>query len=328
MKKTINVISTILLLALLLSSCNMDSNTGLFQDAALSEKKESYTIHSVLAKDSNNNDSYLVASSDGVFLYSATGDNNSSKKYLTGNDAQEVIYAKIENSKWELVYYNEKENKWYKVTEEKTEELQLPSLNGKHYSSSYTDLNGNYAFVLKDEDNITNYVYYGKNPESLDFQKSKFTDVKYFGDGYFIGEDNNSKRYIFKPGDIDNKEISNKDAVATFGNNTNNYILQNGSIYIDDANKNTPSDSITDCSPLIHEEGDNIYIILKSTNNFYIYNKKTKTIETKECVGLKDVEIKAITGVKNNGESINVIIANSKARSINLKDKLLSDWIK
>lgn len=325
MKRITTVLSIILLLALLLSSCNMDSNTGLFQDAALSEKKESYTIHSVLAKDNDN--SYLVSSTDGVFLYTATGDNSSSKKYLTGNDAKNVLYAKIADSKWELVYYSEKESKWYKVTEEKVDEL-ITNLEGKKFSSSYTDLNGNYAFVLKDDANI-NYVYYGTDPASLSFIESKFTDVKYFGDGYFIGEDNNSKRYIFKPGDIDKKEINDKDAVATFGNNTNNYILKDGSIYIDGVNnKNTSSDSITDCSPLIHEEGDNIYIILKSTNNFYIYNKNTKTIETKECVGLKDVEIKAITGVKNNGESINVIIANSKARSINLKDKLLSDWIK
>ena len=66
MKKIITILTVLLLL--LAVSCNMDSSSGLFEDAGKSVKKESYTIKSVLSKIDTTN--YIVASNEGIFLLS------------------------------------------------------------------------------------------------------------------------------------------------------------------------------------------------------------------------------------------------------------------
>ncbi len=56
MKKILSYMTVLLLLALAVS-CNMDSDTGLFQEAGESVKKESYVINKVIAEDSTSSSS-------------------------------------------------------------------------------------------------------------------------------------------------------------------------------------------------------------------------------------------------------------------------------
>ncbi len=324
MKRITTLISIILLLALLLSSCNMDSNTGLFQEAGQSERKVNYTIYSVLAKISEKE--YLVSSTDGVFVFNVNANNENAEKYLTGKDSTEVLFAKKDGSSWEFVYYNTDDNTYYKVTSESATPDKYKNIDGKYkFSSSYTDLNdpANYALVFKDSEG-KNYIYYGSYPTaSFEPTKTEFEDVSYAGNGYFIGT-KEKVRYIFKIEDLTEKPIDSN-TVSVISDNC--YILKDGKIMVNGVNKNSSSDSITVGSSsrvISYTEGGKTYIILPSTNTVFIYDGGTN-LEMKDCAGLKNIEVKAILGVKN--DSLNVITATSAAKSLNLKDGLISDWV-
>ncbi len=323
MKRITTVLSIILLLALLLSSCNMDSNTGLFQEAGQSEKKVNYTIYSVLAEISEKE--YLVSSTDGVFVFNVDANNENAEKYLRGKDATQVLFAK-DSTSWEFVYYNTDNNTFYQVTSKNTTPVEYTNIDSKKYkfSSSYTDLkNKEYALVFKDSEN-NNYVYYGAYPTTVfEPTKTEFEDVSYAGNGYFIGT-KEKVRYIFKKGETTSKQVNNN-TVSVISDNC--YILKDGKIMINDENKNTSSDSITvgsSSNVVSYTEGGKTYIILPSTNNVFIYDGGTN-LEIKDCAGLKNIEVKAILGFKN--DCLNVITATSAAKSLNLKDGLISDWV-
>ena len=118
MKKIILTLSAVLLV-LLAVSCNMDSTTGLFQEAGTSVKKESYLIRKVIDEDVTNS-VFLVAADEGIFVYSAKS-GKIGETAFDGTTSKYVIWGSLTETSgsysWECIFYSEEDGKYYTINQ-------------------------------------------------------------------------------------------------------------------------------------------------------------------------------------------------------------------
>ncbi len=318
---------TVLLLLALAVSCNMDSDTGLFQEAGESVKKESYVINKVIAEDSTSS-SYLVSSDEGIFIYSGKEGRKLSESQGTGKTAKNVIWGTFTSTGWECVYYDDgyhKIDQAGNVTDYTAENLSgyIPT------SSLYED--GNTVVVFRKSDSTNCYVSSSsEQPSAWTLVDTSLTDVSYIGGGYFIGvksEKDKDVNVYFK------YDSSSSSITAT--ENTNDYITYCDSVFLTKANAfykesdNTKIDGAsgnTFTKAQAYWDGTNVYFILSDLNNVYYINTSEMKLTTKAVSSLTGIEVKYIAEVKD-GEYINVITAESGAKCINLHDSRIdSSW--
>ncbi len=311
---------TVLLLLALAVSCNMDSDTGLFQEAGESVKKESYVINKVIAENSTSS-SYLVSSDEGIFIYNGKEGRKLSESQGTGKTAKNVIWGTFTSTGWECVYYDDgyhKIDQAGNVTDYTAENLSgyIPT------PSLYED--GETVVVFR-QSNGTNCYVSSSSSEPLTWTPvdTSLTDVSYIGGGYFIGK-NSGKDVYFK---YDSSSITKYD-------NTNNYITYCDSVFLTKANAFYKSDNTkidgasgnTFTKAQAFSDGTNVYFILSGLNNVYYINTSEMKLTTKAVSSLTGIEVKYIAEVKD-GEYINVITAESGAKCINLHDSRIdSSW--
>ena len=330
MKKIITILTVLLLL--LAVSCNMDSSSGLFEDAGKSVKKESYTIKSVLSKIDTTN--YIVASNEGIFLLS--DGSKASSAVGTGNIASYSILATGTKESWKAYYYSENDNKFYSIDNNgKTEEFTgvdsgTYTLNGVYFENVNAD---KYVVVFK-MGSGKNAIFCGSSSEFLSSPKitaTDYTNVSYIGDGYFIGKNiDDGQMHLFS---------YDGTTVTECGVNSSNYRSHIGGYFVTSKNDiyhHSNDKSVADSlyKPIgsgntykmakMFEKDGTYYFILNGLKD--VYYVKGSTCESKTCTSLTNIEIIAIVDVID-GEYINVITAESGTKCINLKDNSIdSTW--
>ena len=361
MKKIITILTVLLLLFAV--SCNMDSTTGLLQEAGKSVKKESFTIRKVIdsvkseSSTTEEHDIFLVASDEGIFVYGGTG------KKITdtvgnGRIARNVIWGSIVESNntysWECIYYNDPQTggdgKYYTIKSDGSsavvysgikEELYIPVSTAyeKVTDSSSSTVSYETVVIYKNPEGTRNYyslIEESKNPGSSAITEVKWTDststdvyctnVTYIGQKHFIGKGSDSKNYYFK---ADSSGISEPKI------NTNSYRAYNNNVFVTTGNvfynvngekiDSGSGNSYTSNTVKTFVNSENTYIIASGVNEVYVINSKG-TLEKKSCSNLTSIEVVYIAEVKEDNY-INVITAESGAKCINLKDNSIdSTW--
>ena len=335
MKKIITILTVLLLL--LAVSCNMDSSSGLFEDAGKSVKKESYTIKSVLSKIDTTN--YIVASNEGIFLLS--DGSKASSAVGTGNIASYSILATGTKESWKAYYYSEKDTKYYSIDNNgKTEEFTgIDSGTYTFNSVYYENVNNDKYVVVFRNGTGKNAIFSGSSSDLLSnspkITDTDYTNVSYIGDGYFIGtryndSDKTSKVYLFSYDGTTVTEccVNNSNYRSHIGG----YFVTSGNVIYHHYNTEFGSDSLiktigsgnTYKMAKMFEKDGTYYFILNGLKD--VYYVKDSTCESKTCTSLTNIEIIAIVDVVD-GEYINVITAESGTKCINLKDNSIdSTW--
>ncbi len=329
--KKIFTLTIALALLFVTVSCNMDSTTGLFEDAGTSVKKASYTIHNVIYRFSDT--SYLVASDEGVFVFKDGSQSCSS--YGTGINAENVVYATGTEDDWYYVYYDESESKYYKMgnTIEKEEYTDIPGTykNQGMYVYEYIGGSDKGVAIFKNTENGKFCIYDSIQSENeppadvafISLDSYSYSGVTYMGDGYFVGEENGTS-YYFTINDVFNK---------TRTENTNSYITHINGIFLTKANSfysngssiGSASSGSTYRRVSTKLSDTNRYILVSGLNYAYYINSSNEVVET-SVSGLSSIEVLYIAGVVE-GKYINVITAQNGAQSINLEDKSIdSSW--
>lgn len=328
MKKILSYMTVLLLLALAVS-CNMDSDTGLFQEAGESVKKESYVINKVIAEDSASS-SYLVSSDEGIFIYSGEEGRKLSESQGTGKIAKNVIWGTFTSStEWECVYYDDG---YHKIDQTgNVTDYTAENLSGYIMTSSLYENDGKTVVVFRKSDSTNCSVSVSSSsskPSTWTVVDTSLTDVSYIGGGYFIGNNSEKKKVYFK-------YDSSSSSITATEENTNDYITYNSSVFLTKANAfykesdNTKIDGAsgnTYTKAQTYFDGTNVYFILSGLNNVYYINTSEMKLTTKAVSSLTGIEVKYIAGVKD-GEYINVLTAESGAKCINLHDSRIdSSW--
>jgi len=350
MKKILSYM-TVLLLLVLAVSCNMDSDTGLFQEAGQSVKKESYVIRTVLAQDSSSS-SYLVSSNEGIFVYSAK-DGKTSDTVSIGSAYRNVIWGSLSSSStsgstaytytWECIYYSDPTNggdgKYHIVKNDGTSEV-YDSLSGDTYivqsasfdNSGSTEKN---VIVFRSSDNSQYYLFMKDSavkPADSDVVScsNPMYNVSYIGGNYFIGtegESTSSGAYYFTfDGSTVGTPVSNDKKFRSYIGGC--FVTTDKTFYIEGSD--TAVDGTTSSSPVVRVPmtvvGDNAYFIISGVNEVYAVNKTENKLYKKSVSSLSGIEVIYVAGISTDGNYINVITAESGAKSINLKDSKVENW--
>ncbi len=345
--KKILLTLTAVLIAFLAVSCNMDSSTGLFQEAGQSVKKESYVIRKVIAADEADS-IYLVAADEGIFLYDAKANKKVGATVANGRTSRNVIGGffteAADTSKWKCIYYDDPSNKGdgkYHCIDQDGNVTAFSGLENYIPVSSVYE-GGNTVIVFRNSEKTTNYVCMTKlTSSSQDFSSVKdtsLTNVSYIGDGYFIGVDTDRKyitdtsksinvyfKYtasgVFETPEVNSSSyITHEDATflslsdtfykadgSSIGSISSNYTYTRANAATDG---NTPSSS---------------YFILSGLNS--VYKITDGKMEAKNVSSLSSIEVVYIASVADDGSYINVITAESGAKCINITDgKIDSSW--
>ena len=347
MKKIILTLSAVLLV-LLAVSCNMDSTTGLFQEAGTSVKKESYVIRKVIAADEANS-IYLVAADEGIFLYNAKSLTKVGETVGNGRTSRNVIGGYFtesgSTSKWSCIYYDDTVNggdgSYHCINQDGTVTAFTFKDSENYIPVSSTYDNGYTVIVFRNSESTTNYVCITTlTSSSQDFSSIKdtcLTNVSYIGDECFIGVDKN-RTYITdtqKSKDVYFK-YSTTGTFETPEVNSNNYIAHEGTTYLSrsDVFYKADGSSVDSISsnytytriPAITDSNSNSYYFLSGLNYVYKITAEGK-MEAKSCSSLSSVEVVYISKVDADGSYINVLTAESGAKCINITDgKIDSSW--
>ena len=330
MKRIITILTVLLLL--LAVSCNMDSSSGLFEDAGKSVKKESYTIKSVLSQIDKTN--YIVASNEGIFLLS--DGSKASSAVGTGNIASYSILATGTKDSWKAYYYSEKDNKYYSIDNSgNTEEFTGIDSGTYTFNSVYFENvnNDKYVVVFKMGSGL-NAVFYGSSSEFLSsptITATGYTNVSYIGDGYFIGKNaDDGKMHLFSYDGTTVTECCVND--SNYRSHIGGYFVTSGNVIYHHYNTEFGSDSLVKTigsgntykmAKMLEKDGT-YYFILNGIKD--VYYVKDSLCESKTCTSLTNIEVIAIVDVID-GEYINVITAESGTKCINLKDNSIdSTW--
>lgn len=323
MKKILTLLISLTLLFVTVS-CNMDSTTGLFQEAGTSVKKASYTIHNVLYRFSDT--SFLVASDEGVFVFDNGSKSGSS--YGTGINAENVIYATGTASEWWCIYYDESAGKYYKIgnTIDKTEYTELSGkyLNKGMYTYEYVNGTNEQAAVFKNSSDSKYYIYYSSNNTAptdenlISLASCSYSGVTYMGNGYFIAKESDTLYYFTSTSSRttnSNSYITHLDGIFLSSSDT----FYNGTTSIGSASGNTYRRVATSLS-----DGKR-YFMLSGLNYAYYVNSSNELVES-SVSGLSSIEVLFVAKVVD-GKYINVITAQNGAQCISLEDKsILSSW--
>ncbi len=351
MKKIISYM-TVLFLLVLAVSCNMDSDTGLFQEAGRSVKKESYVIRTVLAQDSSSS-SYLVSSNEGIFVYSAK-DGKTSDTVSVGSAYRNVIWGSLSSTStsgdstaytytWECIYYSDPTNggdgKYHLVKNDGTSEV-YDSLSGDKYivQSASFDNSGATAknvIVFRSSDMSQYYLFMqdaAVMPTDSDVVSctNAMYNVSYIGGNYFIGTEGtstSSRAYYFTfNGSVVTTAVSNDKKFRSYIGGC--FVTTDKTFYIEDSD--TAVDGTASSSPLVRVPmtvvADNAYFIISGVNEVYAVNKTENKLYKKSVSSLSGIEVIYVAGISTDGNYINVITAESGAKCINLKDSKVENW--
>ncbi len=322
--KKISIILIALLVLFVSVSCNMDSTTGLFQEAGTSAKKASYTIHNVLLRFSDSE--YLVASDEGIFVFDGSKVGSS---YGTGINSQHVVYATGTKDDWSCIYYDESAEKYY-IIGNNTEKEEYKDLSSKYknqgtYSYEYINSKDVKAQVFKNSEDGKYYIFYANDSSTLlkdakltSLSSYSYTSVTYMGDGLFICVEDGTS-YYFASSDV-NTRIAN----------SNNYITHINGVFLNKSNTfySSSASSISSISGNTYRRvATNLtdgrrYFMVRGLNYAYYVDSTNKLIET-SVSGLSSIEVIFVAKVVN-GNYINVITAQNGAQCINLVDKTVS----
>ncbi len=325
MKKIITILTVLLLL--LAVSCNMDSSSGLFEDAGKSVKKESYTIKSVLSQIDKTN--YIVASNEGIFLLS--NGSKASPAVGTGNIASYSILATGTKDSWKAYYYSETDNKYFWIDNNGTKEeftgvdSGMYTLNGVYFENVNED---KYVVVFKTGSG-KNAIFCGSSSDFLSspvITATDYTNVSYIGDGYFIGKNvDDGKMHLFSYDGI---------KLTEYGLNSSNYRSHIGEYFVtaddkflimDGSQIGSASGNTYRMAKMFEKDGT-YYFILNGLKEVYKINGSDHAFSSESCTSLTNIEVIAVVDVID-GEYINVITAESGTKCINLKDNSIdSSW--
>ena len=342
--KRIYVIAASLLLVFLAVSCNMDSQTGLFQEAGQSVKKESYVIRKVIAEESVSG-SYLIASDEGIFVYDGGAGEKISTNVADGKTTRNVISASIslsgEEYTWECIYYSDPQTKGdgkYHIINQDGNDRVYSLLSGEKFIPVSSVYDGEKTVVVfRNSDSTKNYVYSSTSGDLSDehIVDTGCTNVSFIGDSYFRGitadEEKKSVYFTFNGSTVSSKSV-----------NTNSYTTHCGSVFL---SKNTfykedgtalENGSVSGASytrAVAYNDSVNrkVYFILSGVNGVYVIDTDPASenymkVSTKNCASLSSVEVIHIDGVID-GEYINCITSESGAKCINLKDSRIdTSW--
>ena len=339
MKKIILTLSAVLLV-LLAVSCNMDSTTGLFQEAGTSVKKESYVIRKVIAADEDNG-IYLVAADEGIFLYNAKSKAKIGETVADGRTSRNVIGGYFtesgSTSKWKCIYFDETQNggdgKYHCIDQNGTVTASSDIESSKYIPVSSTYDNGYTVIVFRNSDSTKNYVCItALKYDTQDFTTitdTGCTNVSYIGDEYFIGIETSTSNNVYF-------EYSTTGTLGTLNVNANNYITHEGTTFLSrtDVFYKAAGSSIDSVSSnntytrttAVTDTNSNSYYFLSGLNYVYKITAEGK-MEAKSCSSLSSVEVVYIAKVDADGSYINVLTAESGAKCINITDgKIDSSW--
>ncbi len=327
MKKILPLITS-LIIVILAVSCNMDSDTGLFQEAGQSVKKESYSIIRVLDEDTNSS-TYLVSSDEGFFLYSGKEGKKLSENVGNGIEAKAAVWGTIiSESTWECVYYID--GKYQKIDQSgSVTDYEASNLTGVVPTQSLYEKDFTIT-VFRNSDSSKYSVSASKDePSNWTLVDTGCTNVSYIGDEYFIGQNSEKVNVYF--------QCNASTTTIKTESNTNGYITHNGLVFLANTGKfykvsdNSEIGSISSKTytmiPAVSDE-TSVYFILSGVNNVYSINTSgdEMKVATKAVSSLSGIDVVYIAGVVD-GEYINVITAESGARCINLHDSRIdSTW--
>ncbi len=332
MKRTA-IIITALIVLITAASCNLDSASGLFEDAGKSVKKESYTIKSVLGRMSGDK-SFVVATDEGIIVLDEKGAKVSAEAVGNGRIATNSILA-TGNTKddWEVYYYDESSSSYHKLSHDGTDTpSNLDNTKVIRGGVALDDVNTDkYAFVYtKTENGTVKYgTFYGTKDEFLSssdkWKDVDYTDVSYIGDGLYMGI-KDKKCWIFTPYDSSFTSYENTNSFRTHAKGY--YVTLTDAFYYNDTKIYTPSStSVTGSRAKAFSSGDKVYFILNDLKEVYV--AENKSVSAKTSTSLTNIEVIEVVGiVTDNGyDYINVITAESGAKCINLKDNSIdSSW--
>lgn len=352
MKKILSYM-TVLLLLFLAVSCNMDSDTGLFQEAGQSVKKESYVIRTVLAEDSSSS-SYLVSSNEGIFVYSAK-DGKTSDTVSIGSNYRNVIWGSLTSSSspsgdtttytytWECIYYSDLTNggdgKYHIVKNDGTTN-EYDSLSSDKYivqSASFdnSDVTAKNVIIFRNSD-TSQYFLFMQNASVKPADSSVVScvtpmyNVSYIGGNYFIGTEGtntSSKSYYFTfDGSTVGTAVSNEKKFRSYIGGC--FVTTDKTFYLDASD--TAVDGTASSIPVVRVPmaivADNAYFIISGVNEVYAVNKTENKLYKKAVSSLSGIEVIYVAGISTDGNYINVITAESGAKCINLKDSKIENW--
>lgn len=316
MKKTYKLsIILILIIALtLLSSCNVDSNFGLFQMAGESPKKASYNLYKIIGKADKN---YIVTSDKGVFIF--TPDKNSEtlnenkKTLLNGTIASSsVLFATFNSGEMSVVYYDEDNSKYYRVTDSSNKSEEYTDFDGGKYklvNSFYSIKDDKVAITFEN-----GYYYYGSIDElrSENIKKAaNDNDLSYISNGAFYDGEN----YIYTSDNTSGKKVEKKVYGYLGGEN---YVYSDGSISNIEGNIETPTQSLT----TIYTDNTTSYIIVNGSTDLYIVNDGKVTQKT--CQGLENL---TVIGIISASESaVDVITSSGGTKNLNLINATIDEF--
>ena len=306
-------------------SCNMDSATGLFEDAGTSAKKASYTIHNVLLRFSDSE--YLVASDEGILVFDGSQVGSS---YGTGINAKNVVYASGTKDDWSCIYYDESAEKYYKIGNN-TEKSEYTDLSSKYknqgmYCYEYINSKDVKAQIFKNSEDNKYYIFYADDSSKLlsddtliSLSTYSYSDVTYMGDGLFIGIENKTSYYFASDEITDRTKNSNN-----YITHINNVFLNESNIfYYGDTSKSFSGSTKSRVATSLYD--GNRFFMLNGLNYVYYVNSSSETVES-PVSGLSSIEVLYVAKVVE-GKYINVITAQNGAQCINLEDKsVTSSW--
>lgn len=293
MKKII--IPILILLSLILFSCNVDGTEGILQAAGTSTKKDSISIQKIIGK---NDDNYYVATDSFTALY----DGGYGEKKGNGIKSTYSLYRDASN--W---LYTDGNGKYFNNEEE------FNDFDGKKLTSSFS-IDGtnhtNHTYLFKD-DNGYSYLY-STNPITTNaLTPLREGEASIVGDGYIFisGKDGNfyfdCKNNIEKQVGLTIKAMNDKYIYASDG-----YVYKTSDLTkVSDSRTSNPQ-----VHPLLISQGDKTYLFNPGDANLYIISENN--VEIKTISGLSSIVVIGYYNADDN--NITVLTANSGKKTINL----------
>ena len=283
--------------------------------AGESPKKASYNLYKIIGKADNN---YIVTSDKGVFIFTPGKDseilNENKKTLLNGTIASSsVLFATFNGGEMSVVYYDEDNSKYYRVTDSSNKSEEYTDFDGGKYklvNSFYSIKDDKVAITFEN-----GYYYYGSVDElrSDNIKKADGYDSNliYISNGAFWGDNNK----IYTQENSDGVSVEQK----VYGYLAqDNYIYSDGSINGIEGKISSPTQSLTD----IYTSSGVSYIIVNGSTDLYIV--KDGKVTQKTCQGLENL---TVIGIISASESaVDVITSSGGTKNLNLINATIDEF--
>lgn len=282
--------------------------------AGESPKKASYNLYKIIGKADNN---YIVTSDKGVFIFTPAKKsetlNENKKTLLNGTIASSVLFATFNSGEMSVVYYDEDNSKYYRVTDSSNKSEEYTDFDGGKYklvNSFYSIKDDKVAITFEN-----GYYYYGSVDElrSDNIKKADGYDSNliYISNGAFWGDNNK----IYTQENSDGVSVEQK----VYGYLAQDYyIYSDGSINGIEGKISSPTQSLTD----IYTSSGVSYIIVNGSTDLYIV--KDGKVTQKTCQGLESL---TVIGIKNADENtVTVITSSGGTKNLNLVNGTIDDF--